>query len=438
MESASLRVALMVDFDNIFGELAEIDRESALLFAQSPASYLSLLTRELSLDERPRRLLVQRVYMNPAGSIWFDANGVKAPRGSSLSYSDADKHYFSSFRESFVAAGFAVVDCIPVSKGLKNAADIKICVDIMAMVSNSAPIDEYVIMSGDSDLTPLIQHLRACDKSTVLATTMDATDGLSNSAERVIYVRDLVSSVEDSENAGDVGAASPFSGFGIADSAYREARRSALEAVAREILEEAIEPILLSRFGNLLREDFSELISVTNWLGFGNLKKFLFSLGVPGWTDEGHYFVKDGMQVKVEVISETTSDLPRELELQLKGIGVPLMPHRLYQALFTAMIEYIDTEVYRHSSCAVWIRDTAPLWSLDQYRGLARPSRSNINFVVRGCSNGGLSLRLAQGKSPRELGESYLKSIERNIEYTESLTPEIVSKELQKWLPDLA
>jgi hypothetical protein len=305
---------------------------------------------------------------------------------------------------------------------------------MMAMIA-SAPLDEYVILSGDSDFTPLIHHLRATDKSVIVATTQDATDALRNSAERVFYVRDLVTQ----PTAATVAEANVnFQGTNFLDNeieGYRDLRLAELESMARQIIHEAKKPINLAQLGDRLRDDFAQVISATNWAGRGSLKRYLISLDEEGWEVVGHYFASRSMDIPSMNLPALASDLPAELEKQLRSIGIPVLKPATFQALFESIKEYADTQTFEYSTCAVWIRDSAPAWARAGSSVDEKPSRSNINRVVRGCHRGGLPLQQAKGRSSLEIGKAFLKSIFNRLEYSDSFTKEIVEASLSGWLP---
>ena len=117
--------AILVDFDNVFITLWDLDRDAALGFASEPADWLQVLANTHLLGE-PRRWLVTRCYLNPAGYV--HAPGEPNQR-----------LYFSRFRPGLVRAGFEVIDCPAVARGGKNAADIRIVVDALDLGRRCVP-----------------------------------------------------------------------------------------------------------------------------------------------------------------------------------------------------------------------------------------------------------------------------------------------------------
>ena len=93
---------------------------------------------------------------------------------------------FAPFRATFLRAGFEVVDCPLLTPQKKNAADIKLAIDVVDALHGPVHYDEFVIASADSDFTPLLQRLRAADRRTTLLSTFDAVEALTVVADRVV------------------------------------------------------------------------------------------------------------------------------------------------------------------------------------------------------------------------------------------------------------
>ena len=143
-----LRAALFLDFDNVVSGLVQgAGAETALRFASDPEAWMPWLAAD-----HPRRWLVRRCYMNPAGYI-EDANGYK--------------HYYSRFRPRLMGAGFEVQDCPRLTR-FKNAADLRIVIDAMDLLSSPVFYEEFTLISSDSDFVPLLLRLRAADRRTRL------------------------------------------------------------------------------------------------------------------------------------------------------------------------------------------------------------------------------------------------------------------------------
>ena len=154
-----LRSALFLDFDNVFGGLLNLDREWAFTFAEKPGEWLNTFM-DFSRQDGRRDLLIRRAYLNPAGSVFDRERG-----------NVNDRIYMSRFRPNLTRAGFEVVDCPALTHAHKNAADIRIVLDVMEAVNADTRYDEFIIASSDADFTPLLQRLRAHDRRTTIIST---------------------------------------------------------------------------------------------------------------------------------------------------------------------------------------------------------------------------------------------------------------------------
>ncbi|MDZ4655913.1 MAG: NYN domain-containing protein [Coriobacteriia bacterium] len=105
----------------------------------------------------------------------------------------ADWGRFSSYRETMHDAGVQMME-IP-ERGItgKNHADIQLCVDAMDLCWSKEHIDTFVIVSGDSDFTPLVSKLKENGKTVIGLGTKDSTsDLLAASCDEFIYYEDIV------------------------------------------------------------------------------------------------------------------------------------------------------------------------------------------------------------------------------------------------------
>ncbi|WP_431268250.1 NYN domain-containing protein [Dankookia sp. P2] len=177
-----LRAALYIDFDNVYSSLAAIDEWAAWSFGAEPGRWLSWL--EAGAGGGPRRLLVRRCYLNPAG--WTEPE-----RGGGLAaWLQQPRVYFSRFRPALVRAGIQVVDCPRLSR-LKNGADMEMALDILDAVQHPTRFEEFLILSGDSDFTPLLHRLRAHDRRSVVVTHPLSAQAFRASADAVIPFDDF-------------------------------------------------------------------------------------------------------------------------------------------------------------------------------------------------------------------------------------------------------
>jgi uncharacterized protein (TIGR00288 family) len=104
----------------------------------------------------------------------------------------ADWTSFSEYRSKMHDAGVQLME-IP-ERGLsgKNFADMQLCVDAMDMCYAKEHVNTFVIVSGDSDFTPLVSKLKENGKTVIgLGMRESTSDLLSGACDEFIYYEDL-------------------------------------------------------------------------------------------------------------------------------------------------------------------------------------------------------------------------------------------------------
>jgi uncharacterized protein (TIGR00288 family) len=105
----------------------------------------------------------------------------------------ADWGRFEKYREAMHDAGVQMMEIPERGKTGKNHADIQLCVDAMDMCYSKEHVDTFVIVSGDSDFTPLVAKLKENGKSVIgLGMKESTSDLLASSCDEFIYYEDLV------------------------------------------------------------------------------------------------------------------------------------------------------------------------------------------------------------------------------------------------------
>jgi hypothetical protein len=65
-------------------------------------------------------------------------------------------------------AGLEVVDCPHLTSQFKNSSDIRIACDVRDYLDHATRFDEFIILSGDADFTPVLLSLRSHNRATVI------------------------------------------------------------------------------------------------------------------------------------------------------------------------------------------------------------------------------------------------------------------------------
>ncbi len=108
-------------------------------------------------------------------------------------YSDWDR--YKSARRGLHEAGFELIEIPHVSYSGKNSADIRLVVDALDLCYTKSHVDMFVVVSGDSDFSPLVSKLRENDKTVVgIGVKNSSSDLLIESCDEFILYDDLVRS----------------------------------------------------------------------------------------------------------------------------------------------------------------------------------------------------------------------------------------------------
>lgn len=242
---AHVRSALFVDFDNIYLGLQREDPSAAEQFATNPAHWLLWLQENLPHEDggdrrvrQTRKVLFRRCYLNPS--------------------------QFGRFRPYFTRSAFEVVDCPPLTSGGKTSADIHMVMDILDTLGHPTQFDEFIILSGDADFTPVLLRLSKHDRRSAVLAIGPASVAYKAACDLLI---DQDTFLEEA-----IGVSSSPS------SKNSEAPRStAMEELLRRIADRVYERAVAA--GELVAtdlpgifRDFPEFTASTNWLGFNSLR----------------------------------------------------------------------------------------------------------------------------------------------------------------------
>ncbi len=243
--SSHVRAALFVDFDNIYLGLQREDPNAAEQFATDPGHWLRWLQEKLSLEHvgdgtcAPvrRRILFRRCYLNPS--------------------------QFGRFRPYFTRSAFEVVDCPPLTSGGKTSADIQMVMDILDALGHPTRFEEFIILSGDADFTPVLLRLSKHDRRSTVLAIGPASVAYKASCDLLI---DQDTFLEDAMGV-------TVTQSGGAEGPRSTAMHDLLRGIADKVYEKAsaVGELVATDLPGIYRE-FSEFTSSTNWLGFNSLR----------------------------------------------------------------------------------------------------------------------------------------------------------------------
>ncbi len=106
-------------------------------------------------------------------------------------YCDWDR--YKEFKSTMHAAAFELIEIPHLRQSGKNSADIRMVVDALDLCYTKSHVDTFVIISGDSDFSPLVSKLRENAKTVIgVGVKNSSSDLLIANCDEFIYYDDLV------------------------------------------------------------------------------------------------------------------------------------------------------------------------------------------------------------------------------------------------------
>ncbi len=113
-----------------------------------------------------------------------------------------DWERYKEFKAVMHGASFELIEIPHVRQSGKNSADIRMVVDALDLCYTKSHVDTFVIISGDSDFSPLVSKLRENAKVVIGVGVKNSTsDLLIANCDEFIYYDDLVREEEAKRRA---------------------------------------------------------------------------------------------------------------------------------------------------------------------------------------------------------------------------------------------
>jgi len=150
-------------------------------------------------------------------------------------YCDWDR--YKGFKSAMHEASFELIEIPHVRQSGKNSADIRMVVDALDLCYTKSHVDTFVIISGDSDFSPLVSKLRENNKVVIGVGVQNSTsDLLIANCDEFIYYDDLIRIVKRRKPVKKKGADKKENG-------ERGGRKARQEARAEKAYEQVLETI---------------------------------------------------------------------------------------------------------------------------------------------------------------------------------------------------
>lgn len=104
-----------------------------------------------------------------------------------------DWERYKGFKAAMHEANFELIEIPHVRQSGKNSADIRLVVDALDLCYTKSHVDTFVIISGDSDFSPLVSKLRENNKQVIgVGVKQSTSDLLIANCDEFIFYDDLV------------------------------------------------------------------------------------------------------------------------------------------------------------------------------------------------------------------------------------------------------
>jgi uncharacterized protein (TIGR00288 family) len=163
-------------------------------------------------------------------------------------YCDWDR--YKEFKGTMHEAAFELIEIPHVRQSGKNSADIRLVVDALDLCYTKSHVDAFVIISGDSDFSPLVSKLRENNKYVIGIGVKDSTsDLLSANCDEFIFYDDLVREQKPKRKVADKKAPAKAAAAGNAKTAPAKNEKNDDERrqEALDFIVETIEALIAER-----------------------------------------------------------------------------------------------------------------------------------------------------------------------------------------------
>jgi uncharacterized protein (TIGR00288 family) len=117
----------------------------------------------------------------------------------------ADWTRYSDYREDLHQAAIELIEVPKRAQTGKNSADIRLVVDALDLCYTKEHLDTFVVVSGDSDFSPLVSKLKENNKRVIGIGLREATSSLlADNCDEFLFYEDLTAPVRPVPKPGEV------------------------------------------------------------------------------------------------------------------------------------------------------------------------------------------------------------------------------------------
>jgi uncharacterized LabA/DUF88 family protein len=157
-----------------------------------------------------------------------------------------DWERYKEFKEVMHEAAFELIEIPHVRQSGKNSADIRMVVDALDLCYTKSHVETFVIISGDSDFSPLVSKLRENNKVVIgCGVKNSSSDLLVANCDEFIYYDDLVREEEAKKKKSKKTASKPSPGPAPKKGARKTPETKKQDAV--DLVVETVEALIAER-----------------------------------------------------------------------------------------------------------------------------------------------------------------------------------------------
>jgi uncharacterized protein (TIGR00288 family) len=161
-------------------------------------------------------------------------------------YCDWDR--YKDFKKPMHEASFELIEIPHVRQSGKNSADIRMVVDALDLCYTKSHVDAFVIISGDSDFSPLVSKLRENNKVVIgVGVRKSTSDLLTANCDEFIFYDDLVQEQEQKRRRAARKAKVPAESRSAARQNEPASAEDARRQEAMQLLLETVEALIAER-----------------------------------------------------------------------------------------------------------------------------------------------------------------------------------------------
>jgi uncharacterized protein (TIGR00288 family) len=227
-------------------------------------------------------------------------------------YCDWDR--YKTFKPAMHEAAFELIEIPHIRMSGKNSADIRMVVDALDLCYTKSHVDTFVIISGDSDFSPLVSKLRENNKTVIgVGVKQSSSDLLIANCDEFIYYDDLVR--EKSKRQGRRRPPSTAPATAAPDAAKTPANEADKKQEAIDLVMETVEALFKERgaeekiWGSMVKQALKRRKPGFNesYYGFRSFSKLLEEAAARKLLALEHDEKSGGMIIR-RIIEDATAD----------------------------------------------------------------------------------------------------------------------------------